>query len=592
MREAGVDLLYLPSSDFHDSEYVGAHFRLRHYLSGFDGSAGTLLVSPDWAGLWTDGRYFLQAEQQLRGSSIHLMKQGEPGVPTIEAESLARLAPAARFAFDGRCVSASTAARFRALLEPKEIVIQSDWELADSVWPDRPPRSARPVWELPLTYAGVSREEKLAQMRAVLEREGADALVLTALDEIAWLLNLRGGDIDCTPVFLSYFLLEAQRATLFVNPAILSPDITALLEAAGVSIAPYDAVYAAAAALPAQARVLLDRKRVNELLLQSLSGSVIERPSPVAAAKAKKNSREIENIRIAHRKDGLAVTKLMYRLKAEALPKTELELAARLEALRLAQENYLEPSFPPIVGYAANGAIVHYSATRESAAPLRREGFLLVDSGGHYLEGSTDCTRSFALGPLSAAQKTHYTAVLRGHLALARARFPAGTTGHQLDALARAPLWKLALDYKHGTGHGVGYLLSVHEGPQSIRNSPGPTDVPLEAGMVLSNEPGFYLEGAYGIRLENLLLCVPAGESAFGRFLAFEPLTLIPFERDAINPAEMTQEELHQLNAYHRRVCRALKPYLEEAEARWLAEATQPFPTARGSRNPGFSTLP
>ena len=572
MAERGIDALYIPTADYHDSEYAGAHFALRHHLSGFDGSAGTLVVFSDWAGLWTDGRYFLQAERQLSGSGITLMRQGLVGTQTMEQALTARLGDGQTLAFDGRCVSAKTAARFLELLSPKGASLRSDWDLPEEVWPARPPLSAAPVWALSSEYAGLSREEKLGNLRAAVRAAGAKALLLTALDEIAWLLNLRGDDVACTPVFLAYFLLEAERATLFVNDTILSPAILALLEEAKVTVAPYNAVYAAAAALPA-VRVLLDRGRVNYRLVQALSGAILDRRSPVALQKAVKNETEIANIRAAHLKDGAAMTKFMYRLKTKGLPETELAVSSELEALRREQPQYLGPSFPPIVGYGANAAIVHYSATAEMNAALRPEGFLLVDSGGHYLAGTTDCTRTFALGPLTDEQKQHYTAVLQGHLALAATRFPKGCTGHQLDSIARRPLWQLGLDYKHGTGHGVGYLMGVHEGPQSIRSAANAADVPLAAGMVTSNEPGFYLEGQYGIRLENLVLCVAEA----GEFLSFAPLTMIPFDRDAIAVELLSPEALHQLNNYHATVRAALAPYLDAEEMRWLEAATAPL---------------
>lgn len=571
----------VPSSDFHGSEYVGAHFAGREYLSGFTGSAGTLLVFKDWVGLWTDGRYFLQAEQQLAGSGITLMRQGMPDVPSIEETLKERLSSGQCLAFDGRCVSAALGLRFQKALSPQNIQLKTDLDLLDLIWKSRPALSAEPAWPLALAYAGESREEKIKAVKSYMKTIGAEVFLLTALEDIAWLLNLRGGDVESTPVFLSYLAVHKDTVTLFANPDIFSEDLKHLLQNTPVSLRPYEDIYAYAAGIPSGSTVLLDRQRANYSLLKKLpsAATILDRPSPTEKRKAIKNPVEKSNMRKAHLKDGIALTKFIYWLKKSIRSGhiTERSAAEKLEQLRREQAHYIGPSFSPIVAYGPHAALVHYAATDTSCATLKAEGLLLVDSGGHYLEGTTDCTRTIPLGPLTPEQITHYTAVLRGNLNLMNACFLSGCSGSNLDYLARFPLWSLGLDYNHGTGHGVGYLLSVHEGPNNIRWNSSPHDVPLEAGMITSNEPGAYLEGQYGIRLENLLLCVERSKSLYGSFLAFEPLTLVPFDLDAINPAEMTMEERMLLNRYHSLVRDTLAPHLSSEEASWLLYATRPL---------------
>ena len=581
MAQREIDACLIPTADYHGSEYVGDHFACRAWLSGFTGSAGTLLVFPGWAGLWTDGRYFLQAERQLAGSGIRLMKSGEPGVPTVEAFLRSGLQAGQTLCFDSRCVTARTARTYYSLARRAGARILDREDLIEEIWLDRPPLSCAPIRPLPLEYAGESREDKLARVRAAMAREKADTLLLTALEDIAWLLNLRGGDVACTPVFLAYLALGQRGGTLFVQPAAVPPDLREALAADGIALQPYDGVYAWANRLKRDQTVLLDPDRVNARLLTSIPAGVkaVERPDPTIAMKAVKNETERANFRKAHLDDGVALTRFMYWLKTRAgrTPMTERSAADKLETLRAASPDYLMPSFAPILAFGDHSAVVHYSATEETDAAITAAGFLLADTGGHYRTGTTDCTRTYALGPLTPEQRTRYTAVLRGNLALAAARFKAGCTGLNLDILARRPLWDLGLDFNHGTGHGVGYLLSVHEGPQSIRwRSPG-EDAPLEPGMVTSDEPGVYIAGEYGIRLENLMLCVEGETTACGTFLAFETLTLTPFDLDAVDPAQMSAEERALLNAYHARVFAAVAPRLPEAEAAWLKEATRPI---------------
>lgn len=581
MREANIDFYLIPTDDFHGSEYVGGYFKCREYVSGFTGSAGTLLVGLDSAHLWTDGRYFIQAAKQLDGSGIDLMKMGCMGVPTVDDFIFQNMENDMTLGFDGRCVNMRQAEKLRAGLKAKGARVCTDTDLVGSIWTERPPLSSAPAWELEEKYAGNTREEKLANLRANMNALGADVFVLTSLEDIAWLLNIRGGDVECTPVVLAYFALTQSEATLFANPAVINKEMSAALARAGVGIRGYDEIYDYISNISPGSSLLLDGRKANSAIASRVEASVkiIDKPNPTLIAKAVKNQTEQNNERLAHILDGAALTKFMYRLKRGLVKpsSTELSLADELEGLRRAQPHYLYPSFSPIVSFREHGAIVHYSATKESDVPVAGGGFLLVDTGGHYSEGTTDVTRTFVLGNVTGRQKAHYTAVLRGNLALAAAHFPRGVTGANLDALARQPLWELGLDYNHGTGHGVGYLLSVHEGPNAFRwrIADAEDNVPLEPGMITSDEPGLYIEGEYGIRLENLLLCVPDRETEFGNFLKFETLTMVPFDLDAVEPRLMSRRERALLNAYHARVRKTLRPYLTYDENAWLARAAR-----------------
>ena len=580
MAQHKIDAYLIPTDDFHGSEYVGDHFQCREYISGFTGSAGTLLVFPQWAGLWTDGRYFLQAEDQLKDSGIRLMKMGQPGVPSLEEFLKSSLQAEQVLGFDGRCVDARTGRKYYQITKNLGASINTQLDLAGEVWPDRPPLSAQPVWSLGLEYAGESRASKLGRVRAVMAAEGVNTHLLTTLEDIAWLLNIRGGDVDCNPVVLSYLALTTEGCTLFANGAAFPKEVLEELEADGVTLRPYDSVYTYANSLTPDHTVLLSTRTVNTKVLTSIPTGVklVDKPNPTEAMKAAKNDVEVGNMAKAHLYDGIALTRFMYWLKKNAgqLPITEISAARKLEEFRKEQPGYLQPSFDPIMGYGPHGAIVHYSATAETDAAIEAKSFLLADTGGHYLTGTTDVTRTYALGPLTPGQKASYTAVLRGNLNLGAARFKAGCTGSNLDILARQPLWDMGLDYNHGTGHGVGYLLSVHEGPQNIRWRPNGPEAPLVPGMITSNEPGFYLDGEYGIRLENLMVCRKMDENPYGDFLGFVTLTLTPYDLDAISPGFMTDTEKALLNSYHAQVYAAIAPHLPQEEAEWLKEATRP----------------
>lgn len=577
MRARGIDAYLVLTDDYHASEYVGDYFKSRAYLSGFTGSAGTLVVTAAEAGLWTDGRYFLQAAEQLQGSGIALRKIGED--MTIPAYLKTVLSSGQCLGYDGRTVRTGYAAQLRNALQQQDIRFDETADLVSELWTDRPPFPAAPVWELPTVYTGKSRGEKLAELRRAMADAGADCHLLAALDDIAWLFNLRGGDVPYNPVFMAYALLTPQETVLYAAPAAFSADLTAALGKDGITLRPYGQIYEDLAALPHGSRVLLDENAVNVALCRALPQGVKRVPgtNPTTLCKAQKTPAEQENMRLAHIYDGVALTKLLCWLHAQPLSVTELAIADKLESLRAACPDYLGQSFAPIIAAGAHGAIIHYEPTEASNTPLVNNSFLLMDTGAQYWQGTTDVTRTVAIGTLSDEQKTHYTAVLRGHLALAAAHFKHGCTGVNLDCLARAPLWELGLDYNHGTGHGVGYLLNVHEGPQGIRLRDQNGGAVLEEGMILSDEPGVYFENRYGIRLENLLLCRLAEKTDHGQFMAFDTLTMVPFDRRAIDPAQMTQQELTLLNRYHAAVYQAISPHLTAEERIWLYEATQPL---------------
>ena len=579
MAQHGMNGYVVVTDDFHGSEYVGDFFKVRAYLSGFTGSAGTLVILPERAALWTDGRYFLQAADQLAGSGIELMRMGQPDVPTIGAFLAEQLPEGGVLGFDGRTVSNGFAGTLRDALKGKNIRFAGDKDLVDAVWPDRPALSDRPVWEL--TGCGLTREEKLANLREKMTEENAAYLLLTSLTEIAWALNLRGGDVACTPVFLSFLLIGREDAQLCIQPQAVPAEIAEKLAACGVTLRPYGDVYDMLRGLPAGTRIMADSATANYRIMESLShAEVLDQPSPAILMKACKTPEEMANFRTVHIKDGAAMCRFLYWLKHRIgkEPITELSAAAKLAAFRAEQPDFLDLSFDTIAGYGPHGAIVHYDPTPETDVPLHPEGLLLLDSGAHYRQGTTDVTRTIALGPVTEEEKRMFTLVLKGHLALGAARFPHGASGENLDVLARLPLWELGMDYNHGTGHGVGYILSVHEGPQSFRlRSADGRRITLEEGMVISNEPGYYAAGKFGIRHENLVLVRTGDKTEFGQFMYLEPLTMVPYDRDAIDAALLTELELALLNDYHKLVYDTVSPLLGAEEQAWLAQATAPL---------------
>lgn len=580
MRRRRLAAYIVPTEDFHSSEYVGDYFKAREYLSGFTGSAGTLLIEADRAALWTDGRYFLQAQEQLTDSGITLMKSGQPGIPTLFDYLGEALSDGDAVGFDGRCVTGAFVEKLKEKTAGKRITFYGKEDLAGLIWKERPPLSAEPVWELSVDYAGLSGEKKLAGVREKMAGAGADVFLTTDLSEIAWLLNLRGGDVRNTPVFLAYMLITQKRAVLCARESAFSEKIRKELKRTGVTLLPYESIEELVSSLPAGQRLLADEKKVNYRLLKAVPAGVdrINAESPIELLKAVKTPREVDHIRKAHVKDGVAVTRFICWLKSRVGKEniTEMTAADKLREFRSGQEGYLGPSFDPIIAYGPHGAIVHYEATRETDAVIEPQGLCLADTGGHYSDGTTDVTRTIVLGELTEEERKAFTLVLKGHLRLGAAKFLQGACGQNLDVLAREPLWQEGLDYNHGTGHGVGYLLSVHEGPQNFRwrIAKETSCVPLEEGMVLSNEPGLYMAGKFGIRHENLVVVRKGEKNDFGQFMYLEPLTMVPFDREGIDVNLMNREEIGLLNAYHKKVYEVLSPYFTGEELTWLEKAT------------------
>lgn len=581
MKKRGITVYVVPTSDFHQSEYVGEYFKARKYMTGFTGSAGTAVITMKEAGLWTDGRYFIQAAAQLEGSGVTLFRMGEEGVPKVEEYVEEQLEKGGCIGFDGRVMDAKAGKKYAEIAEKKEGSLYVTEDLVDIIWTERPSLPAHKVWILEQEYAGMSTEEKLSQVREQMKQEGADVHILASLYDIAWLLNLRGDDIDHVPVFLSFVAVEEKKTTLFINQEILEDKVKKYLKDNQIQVEDYEKIYAYAENLKDH-KVLMSLEEVNYRIAENVQkhSQIVDAPNPSLLLKSIKNETELENTRIAHLKDAVAVTKFMYWLKTNIGKKeiTEISASDYLEELRKEQEHFLDVSFDTICAYGANAAMMHYSASEESNAVLKPEGFLLVDSGGHYLEGTTDITRTFALGELSHEQKKHFTAVCRSNLNLANAKFLYGCSGINLDILARGPLWDMGIDYRCGTGHGVGHILNVHEGPNGFRwkvvqerNDSGK----LEAGMITTDEPGVYLEGAYGIRLENELICVKDEKNEYGQFMKFENITYVPMDLDAILPEEMTFREKQELNEYHQMVYEKISPYLNEEERIWLKEYTR-----------------
>ncbi len=567
MERRGIDIYIVPTADFHESEYVGAYFKAREFITGFTGSAGTAVITRDCAGLWTDGRYFVQAARQLSGTTVELFKMGEEGVPTEEEFVEAHLPERGCLGFDGRVMNAERGEKFADIAGKKAAALSVAEDLIGLIWTDRPPMPKEPPFELTQEYAGRSRADKLKAVREEMEKEGADVHILTSLCDIAWLLNVRGRDIAHVPVVLSYLVITGETCIWFVQEETLTEEMRCDFCNDGIVTRPYEAVYEFIPSLSPEQTVLMDLSTVNYRIVSGLASgvTVVNRQNPTEKMKAVKNPVELENIRRAHVKDGVAFTKFMYWLKKNIgkIPMTEISASDYLEARRKEQENFIDLSFETICAYGPNAAMMHYAATAETDAPLKPEGFLLVDSGGHYYEGTTDITRTIALGPLTDEMRLHFTAVCRSNLNLANAKFLYGCTGRNLDILARGPLWEMGIDYKCGTGHGVGYLLNVHEGPNGFRWKKVPERRDggvLEEGMVTTDEPGVYFEGKYGIRTENELICRAAEKNEYGQFLYFENITYAPIDVDAVLPEEMTARERAMLNDYHSMVRRILSP--------------------------------
>ena len=569
-----IQAFIIPSTDPHLSEYVAPHWQSREWISGFTGSAGTVVVTAKDAGLWTDSRYFLQAARQLEGTCITLYKEMLPETPNIPEFLSAHLQEGDCVGIDGKMFSAEEVEHLQKELKKSGIRIKSIADPMQLLWTDRPAMPLAPAFVYDTKYAGMSFTEKLPAVRQAMEAAGADSLLLSALDEIAWLLNIRGNDVHCNPVVVSYLLIEKDKVNYFVQPQKVTPELAEYFSANGISVHPYEEIGDYLNSFNAHS-ILMNPAKTNYAIYSAIRPGclIINGASPVALLKAIRNKQEIAGIHAAMQRDGVALVKFLKWLD-EAVPagkETEISVDKKLHTFRAAQPLYMGESFDTIAGYKEHGAIVHYEATPETDVTLKPEGFLLLDSGAQYLDGTTDITRTIALGPLTEEEKTDYTLILKGHIALAMAVFPEGTRGAQLDVLARMPIWKERMNYLHGTGHGVGHFLNVHEGPQSIRMNENP--VALQPGMVTSNEPGVYKAGSHGIRTENLVLTVPAGEGMFGKYLKFETLTLCPICRKGVIKELLTAEEIGWLNDYHRTVYEKLSPDLNNDEREWLKEA-------------------
>ena len=574
MQERKLSWYLVPTTDFHGSEYVNDYFKCREYLSGFTGSEGTLLIGREDAWLWTDGRYFLQAEQELKNSGITLMKMFEDDVPDLFSFLEENIKDGNSLGADGRVLNGREGQRLENLLTSRHGRFLWDMDLTDEVWKERPQLVSSPIYPLPITSTGESTTKKIDRLRLWMNEKGIDCHIMTRLEEIAWLFNLRGSDIAYTPVFYAYTIITAHDVSLYVrsnlNAELLVSKETQEEMSCFLHICSYDSFMEQLPKL--QGNIVADCTSVNYAIIKCLGDQVtlIDEPGPCGLWKAVKNSTEIQCTRNAHRKDGVAMVQFLYWLKQNVASKaiTELGASDHLEACRALQDDFIMPSFETISGYGSNGAIVHYCVTKESDALLKPEGFYLVDSGGQYLDGTTDITRTVVLGFITDDMKENYTAVLKGNLDLAMSVFDSNTNAYELDKIARRPIQERGLDYNHGTGHGVGHILSVHEGPNTIskRNHISRID----PGMITSDEPGVYLEGKYGIRLENEILCVNREDGK----RVFEVLTLCPFDREAILPDRLTDEEKTFLNAYHKRVYNMLKDYLSEEERQWLKKQT------------------
>lgn len=585
MKQAGIDCYLIPTSDDHDSEYVSSFFRVREFFSGFTGSAGTLIVTAMEAALFTDGRYFTQATSELSGSGIQLMKSGEPGVPTIPAYLADCLQMGQTLAFDGTVVCADEAEAYEKIVEEKKGHIVWKHDPADGIWLERPSLCFQPVQVLPEIYSGECTVKKLKRVREKMKKKGATAHILTTLDDIAWLFNIRGNDVEYCPVVLAFAIITAKEAILFTGSENrqtgIGEEVSAYLKENDIQLMPYESFYEAVSQMHHE-KVLLCTGRVSYRICRQIQPDVeiIDGPNPTSVMKAVKNPVEMDNLRKAHIKDAIAVTRFMYWLKHNVgeIPITEVSAAQYLEELRALQPGFMEPSFETICAYGANGAIVHYCASESACAEMKSEGLLVVDSGGHYLEGTTDITRTFVLGEISEEMRKHFTLVLRAMLNLKTTKFLYGCRGVNLDIRAREVFWEQGLDYKHGTGHGVGYLLNVHEGPNSFRWKLLPDyqdNAVLEEGMVTTDEPGIYIEGSHGIRIENELLCRKGEQNEYGQFMYFEDLTYVPIDLDGIEPAMLTAEDIRRLNHYHAEVYEKLSPFFEGEALNWLKMVTK-----------------
>lgn len=578
MLEAGLQAVILPRTDPHLSEYISDHWHIVRYLSGFSGSAGTMVITTDSALVWTDSRYFLQCAKQIEGTGIILMKDGLPDTPSVTDYLVTTLHKGDTVGINGLLMSIDDTATLASRLQSAGLGLKVDFDPTDSVWPDRPAMPSDKIFVHDEKYSGESASSRIARTLESVKAAGADSYFTAALDEIAWMLNIRSNDVHCSPVAASFLYVSPEGSTLFVDAAKLTPEVEAHLKSAGVTTRPYGSLTAELPALTSGATVLLATTSASGAIESLLKGHSIVASSPVAMLKAVKNDVQIANVRTSHVRDGVAMVRSLIEIEkavASGRPLTEIDVAEILESNRRKGDLFYDLSFDSICGFGPNGAIVHYTATPESNTAITKDNLLLIDSGANYLDGTTDITRTIAIGTPTADMRHDFTLVMKGHIAIATAIFPEGTRGAQLDAMARMPLWKEGKSYLHGTGHGVGFFLNCHEGPQSIRLND--TLAPLTPGMLTSNEPGVYLAGRYGIRCENLVLTIPHSETEFGKFYAFETITLCPFDRSLFDTSIMSDEEIRWVDNYHSRVFELLSPSLDEEEKAWLEAATRPL---------------
>ncbi|MBW8333737.1 MAG: aminopeptidase P family protein [Prolixibacteraceae bacterium] len=577
MQEVSLDATIIYGTDPHLSEYLPAHWQTRPFISGFTGSAGMVIISSEKAALWTDSRYFLQAEEELSGTGIELVKMRTPGYPEPAEWLKVNLKANSKVGTDESCISVNQFRTIQNSLNQSGILLKESGDLLNDIWTDRPPLPDSAIYEHELKFACTSRKTKIETICAELEKSGANLQIVTALDDLAWTFNLRGNDVECNPVFMAYAAISKEETVLFVENMKLPSELKIKLETEGIQIKTYNDLPTYLKQLPETARILLDPDRTNHAILKNIPASckIIEGLSVPCRLKAIKSEDEIRNIRNAMKKDGVAMLEFLFWLKNNLgkIPATEYTVAEKLIEFRSKQPYYKGISFFPIVGYKEHGAIVHFHVTEENALPIEKNGFLLFDSGGQYLDGTTDITRTVALSELTAQQKTDYTLVLKGMISLSMAKFPVNTRGYHLDILARKDLWKQGLNYGHGTGHGVGYFLNVHEGPMSIRQEFN--ERTIEAGMVISNEPALYRLGEYGIRTENLIVCQKAETTEFGDFLKFDTLTLCPIDTKAIDKSLLNPEEIEWLNSYHQMVFEELEPIASNELKAFLKELTK-----------------
>lgn len=582
MNEKLIDAYIIPSADNHQSEYVGEHFKSRAFISGFTGSAGDVIITKDEAGLWTDARYFLQAEKQLENSGIKLFKMGEPGVPTMEEYLDFTLPDNGTIGFDGRVIAMQEGQALESKFAAKNIHIEYSCDLIDAIWTDRPELSKEPAFLLDETYSGESTTSKLKRIRDAMKKENANIHILTSLDDICWLINMRGNDVKYSPLILSYAIVRLDAVDLFIDQSKLNEEALTELTKNNFTLHPYNDIYETVKQLGAGTVALIDPTKINYAIYNNIPDAVkkVEKPNPSILYKAIKNEVEIKNIINAHIKDGVAITKYMHWVKTTVGKEriTEISAAEKLDAFRKEGEGYLWQSFEPICAYKEHAAIVHYSATPETDIEIQASHMFLNDTGGNYYEGSTDITRTFILGEITDTERLHFTTVARSMINLARAKFLYGCKGYNLDILARQPMWNQNIDFKHGTGHGVGYLLNIHEGPAGFRWQINPArseTATLEEGMIITDEPGIYIEDSHGIRTENELVVRKGEANEFGQFMYLEPVTYAPIDLDGIDPELMNREEKAYLNNYHQKVYDILSPHLNDELREWLKKYTR-----------------